>query len=55
MGNKFILEGDNVNLDSEADEIGQERKGWITAVVHVSENRQPDGRWEGSFVYVKNI
>ena len=53
MGNKFILEGDNVNLDREPDEIEQERKEWITAVVHVPENRQPDGRWEGTILQKK--
>ena len=53
MGNKFILEGDNVNLGREPDEKGEERKVWNAGIAHPPENRQPDGRWKGSIVFVK--
>ena len=53
MGNKFILEGDEINPNSEPDEKGDERKVQNAAVVHVPENRQPDGRWKGTLVYVR--
>ena len=32
---------------------GEEREGWVTAVVHVPENRQLDRRWKGTFVYAR--
>ena len=50
---KFILEGDDVNLDREPDEKGQERKEWITRVVHDVTDRLLDGRWKGTIVQEK--
>ena len=52
---KFILEGDEVNPNNEPDEKGDERKVWNTAVVHVPENRQTDGRWKGTIVQEKGL
>ena len=45
MGNKFILEGDNVNLEREPDERGEERKVWNTGIAHPqkTDNLMEDG------------
>ena len=53
MGNKFILEWDEINPNSESDEKGEERKDWITTVEHDPADRQPDGRWEGTIVQMR--
>ena len=53
IGNKFILEGDDVKLEREPDEKGQERKVWITGIAHNPRDRQPDGRWKGSIAHVR--
>ena len=42
VGNKFILEGDDVNLDRESDEQGEERNEWITRIEHDPADRQTD-------------
>ena len=47
------MKGDEINANNEADEKGEERKVWNIAVVHLPENRQADGRWKGTFVYVR--
>ena len=53
MGNKFILEGDEVNPNNEQDEKEEERKDWKTTVVHDPADRQADRRWEGTIVQEK--
>ena len=53
VGNKFILEGDEANPNKEPDEKGEETKDLITTVVHDDEDRQADGRWEGTIVQMK--
>ena len=47
VGNKFVLEGDEISPNNEPDEKGYERREWITTVIQVPENRQANGRWRG--------
>ena len=47
MGNKFVLEGDEINSNNEPDEQGEESKDLVTMVDHDPDDRQADGtsRW----------
>ena len=53
VGNKFILEGDEINPNNEPDEKGEETREWITAVVHDPVDRQTDGRWDETITQEK--
>ena len=53
MGNKFILEGDEVNPNNDPDEQGEETRDWITAVTHDPEDRQAEEIWEGTIIQEK--
>ena len=53
VGNKFILEGDDVNLEREPDEKGDERNEWNTTVAHDPADRLTDGRWKGTIIQEK--
>ena len=53
MGNKFILEGDEINPNKEPHEKGEETKDLITRIEHDPADRQADGRWKGTIVQMK--
>ena len=53
MGNKFILEGDEISPNNEPDEQGVKEREWITRIEHNPADGQADGRWKGTITQMK--